>query len=252
MTLRHPDPFIDPTEGLNPEVNPYVVRMQRGLARGELPLSYGPDLRGRRGQWRQFMGEAMGVTPAAIYCEIGCHKGNTICDMAAAHPDKAFIGIDITFKRVVTTASKAKERNLRNVFAVLANGKALQHLFAEEELDGLVMFFPDPWAKKKRQRKNRLFNADFVQQLMPALGPGAFVWFKSDQENYVEEANQLLADQGCRPIAHPVGLLAETYATTFEKLFTKQNLPTFGSQWAKGNEERGNSAPFSAVEHVVE
>ena len=204
--------------------------MKEGLASGDLPLSYGPDMRRFAGHWRAHFAEQMGRTPQGIICEIGCHKGRTICEMAAAHPDLAFVGIDITFKRVVTTANKAKHQGLDNVFSILVNGKALDRMFAPGELDGFIMFFPDPWTKKKRQRKNRLFNADFVNQLVPLLADDAFVWFKSDQEDYWREADDLLASRGMRLVENPTGLLSETYETTFEKLFTQQDLPTFGSQ----------------------
>lgn len=233
MTLRHPDPFIDPTIGLDPEVNPYVSVLKNGLERGELPLSFGPDMKRFRGQWRSVFAKQMGVPPAQVVCEIGCYKGTTLCEMARAHPDKAFVGLDITFKRVVTTARKAKEQGLTNVISVLANGKALNKLFAPEELDGFVMFFPDPWSKKKRQRKNRLFNEDFARELAPLIKESGFVWFKSDQEDYVQDAMSHLAPLPFQPVRPTHGLLTETYVTTFEALFTKQNLPTFAFQWTK-------------------
>src|SRR5690606_23746557 len=126
-----------------------VSYLRDGLATGELPLSYGPNLKNLQGKWSETFEERMGFKPSQIICEVGCHKGRTICEMASAHPDKAFVGLDITFKRVVTTARKAKDRGLKNVFSVLANAKAIEKLFVPGELDGFVMFFPDPWSKKK-------------------------------------------------------------------------------------------------------
>jgi tRNA (guanine-N7-)-methyltransferase len=241
VTLRHPDPFIDPTEGLDPNVNPYVSYLKQGLDSGELHLSYGSDMKRLRGNWKALFTEQMAATPKAIVCEVGCHKGNTICEMAAAHPDTAFIGVDITFKRVVTTARKAKDRGLKNVFSILANGRSLPKIFDANELDGLVVFFPDPWSKKKRQRKNRLFNTEFAKNMIPLLSDYGFVWFKSDQEDYVLGAREALENAGGQIIEKPDGILADTYTTTFELLFTKQNLPTFGFQWCKNGLQSARS-----------
>ena len=100
--------------------------------------------------------------------------GDVMCEMATNHKDKAFVGLDITFKRVVTLAEKAVKKELPNIFSVLGNGGGFEHMFSEGEVDGLIIFFPDPWVRKKKQRKKRLINPSFLEQAVKVLKS---IWF---------------------------------------------------------------------------
>ena len=53
----------------------------------------------------------MNKEASSLIVEIGSHMGDVMCEMANNHPDKAFVGLDITFKRVVTLAEKAKKKS---------------------------------------------------------------------------------------------------------------------------------------------
>lgn len=233
MPLRNNDPFANRTEQLDPRVNPFVAILSNAMKDGTLPILHGPALKEARGTWRDRIAAFHGREApfARLVVEVGCHMGHTLIEMAAEQPDTAFVGIDITFKRVVTTAEKVKARGLKNVFAVLANASALDQIFAPRELDGLVLFFPDPWVKKKRQAKNRLVNAAFTERLKTALTPDGFFWFKSDQEIYLRETTGFVENAGFKP--HPVvgNSFPRDYLSTFEKRFAAQNLPTHGGAW---------------------
>jgi tRNA G46 methylase TrmB len=64
--------------------------------------------------------------------------------------------MDITFKRVITMAERTQKNDVHNVISVLANAERVELLFGAEELDGVVIFFPDPWIlKKNTSKKNR-------------------------------------------------------------------------------------------------
>ncbi len=235
MPIRFHDPFADRAEKLDTRVNPYVALLSAGMKDGTLPILHGPALKDVRGTWRARVAEFY-ARPAPflkLVVEVGCHKGHTLVEMAADQPDTAFVGLDITFKRVVTTAQRAQELGLKNVFSVLANATALDQYFAPAELDGLVLFFPDPWVKKKSQAKNRLVNAAFAARLHAALSPAGFFWFKSDQEVYLRETT-LYAENAGFVRAEAVGnSFPRDYLSTFEKRFAAQNLPTHGAAWRR-------------------
>ncbi len=236
MPLKHYDPFVSKANDLNPEVNPYVAILRDAQKNGSLPLAFGEDLRSYPGNWLSAIKNYYKrSTPYdGLIVEIGCHKGHTLTAMAKAHPNLAFLGIDITFKRVVTTAQKAQKEGLTNLFAVLANAKAIDQLFADHEISGTIIFFPDPWLKKKRQAKNKLVNAEFAAALRKKTKSGGFLWFKTDHAPYFEDAASYIKDAGFSmiPPERTTGILAESYSSTFEDYFKGQGLPFYSGQWS--------------------
>ena len=234
MPIRHHDPYQNRAARLDATVNPFVAKFTAAVADGSLPIAHGPELAAMRGAWRDKIAAFHGrATPYdKLVVEIGCHKGLTINEMAAEHPDTAFIGIDITFKRVVTTAERARDAQNKNVFTILANAAGLDRLFAPGEVDGFVIFFPDPWVKKQRQAKNRLVNDAFADKAKEALAPSGFLWFKSDQAPYFEETRRLIEARGFTPEPDlPGKVFHRDYLSTFEKRFALQELPTHGGAW---------------------
>lgn len=238
MPLRSPDPFSsfgDRITRLTTDHNPYAKMLREATETGDLAIAYGEALRDRTGKWRQtfnqFYNRPETASPRPIVVEIGCYKGLTITAMAKAHPEIDFIGVDITFKRVVTTAQRVKKMGLTNVFCVMANAIAVDQLFGNSEIDGVVIFYPDPWIKKKSQAKNRLVNAEFCTRLGGVLSRGAVCWLKTDQAVYFEGASAAFAATGYVPVSPKEGLFAETYTSAFERRFAEQHLPSFGGIW---------------------
>src|SRR5690606_27439482 len=102
------------------------------------------------------------------------------------------------FKRVVSSAEKARRRQLTNVTCAHFNAKYLDHIFAPSELEGAFIFFPDPWTKPSHN-KHRLLNPGFIKTLAQVIQPGGFVWLKTDQRPYFEESQRLFAESGFEP-----------------------------------------------------
>ena len=236
MPIKHPDPFTYSADGLSDQVNPYVAALRGANTDGALPLVFGQALAPYPGQWRERAAEYYQRQKPykKLVLEIGCHLGRTLLEMAAAHPDILFIGMDITFKRVVTTAQRAKAKGLTNVFVVLANAVALGQLFADGEVDGCLIFFPDPWVKKARQAKNRLVDEAFARQLFGVLITGGFCWLKTDQLGYFEMATAQLDGVGLVQLdASTPPLLGANFTSTFEQRFHQKGLETYAGQWMR-------------------
>ncbi len=239
MPLKHYDPFVSTAEALNAAVNPYVAMLREAQKTGDLPLAFGEELKEYPGHWLEKIANYyQRQTPfKGLIVEIGCHKGKTLVTMAKAHPDIAFLGIDITYKRVVTTAERAKRQGLNNVFSVLANAKALDKLFHAQEISGTVIFFPDPWLKKKRQAKNKLLSAEFTDCLISKTKQGGFLWLKTDHHPYFIDAEMHIEASGFHKFRSTTEecqeILGETYSSTFEEYFTGQGLPFYSGQWLR-------------------
>ena len=235
MPLCPTDILKDISSTINPSVNPYVAKMTAALADGSIPVLQGSALKDRRGHWREtFARKRENLDPSnrKLIVEIGCHLGLTLNQMAGNHHDADFIGMDITFKRVVTAAERAIRQGNTNVVTILGNARAMDAVFADGEVDGFVIFFPDPWLKRA-QSKNRLVDQNFAVQLAAKLSPGGFVWMKTDQETYYKEACEAFAGAGLVPI-EPVDFFAgRIYESTFERRFRLQGLPPHGGQWQK-------------------
>lgn len=236
MPLKNPNPFHSRAAHLDAGVNPYVALLRDAAQTGSLPLAFGAQLETLPGRWREHVATAGGLTstPARLVLEIGIHKGRTLVDMAADQAGAGFVGLDITYKRVVTTAQRLKAQGLKNAFCAMANAQQLDRLFAPAELDGVVIFFPDPWVKKARQAKHRLVDSAFVARLATVVRPGGYVWLKTDQKIYFDGAMEAFADapfalaRGDEP-----GLPALDYTSSFEQRFHAQNLPTYSGKWLR-------------------
>lgn len=235
MPIRISDPFRDPTLNLRPEVNPFLSKMREALdGSSELPLLYGPALKPWAKNWRQWFFEQKQLKVQQLVVEIGCHKGEVLKNMASNHPDKGFIGLDITFKRVVTTANKAVESGQNNMLSLLCNAQALDLLFDSEEVDGFVIFFPDPWARKKRQQKNRLLDLSFLKKLHGCLKTGGFLWIKTDHLSYFEDICQHAAQVGLQKfVPESTDIPGEIYTSRFEAHFRELGEPSYESCWHK-------------------
>ncbi len=226
--------FADVTQTLRVNINPYVKKMTDGIAGGSLQLFHGPLLADRKGTWRQYFADKRGeerTSKSKLILEIGCYMGQTLIHLAQKHPECNFIGMDITFKRVVSTASRAQELGLKNVAVLLADANHVEHLFAPGEIDQVLAFFPDPWMKKKSQNKNQLFRESFCQQLVELLAEDGGLWVKTDQEPYMEKIHALLGQVGFSEEKNTSLHGLANHVTPFESLYRGQNLGIFEKLW---------------------
>lgn len=236
MPVRTNDIFEDVVAKFSKDCNAFVTKFMEGQTSGSLPIAMGPALRDFPGQWREkFLNCDADKAQKALMpliVEIGCHTGHTLCDMAQAHPEALFVGVDITFKRVVQTAERARDRGLKNVFVVLANASGLKDLFAAKEVSGFVTFFPDPW-KKIRHAHNRLYSATFCSTLWDQLGSGGFIWLKTDHLPYFTDACSLINQSGFHETSSLPVIGEADFSSFFLRRFELQKLPWYSRKWTK-------------------
>lgn len=227
MSIRTQNPFQDSYATMREDVNAFL----NVLKDGDLPILYGPKLEPMIGTWSEHFAEKLGHAPKAVVLEIGSHLGEVILKMAENEPETGFVAMDITLKRVVKVAQKSVAKNLKNITSILCNAKFLDLIFKDHELDGALVFFPDPWAKKKRYHKNRLLKPEFLAILARKLKPNAYFWFKTDWEPYNAEVLEALKAAGWREYHEPVGIPSTVYTSRFERMFKGEGLPTYESLW---------------------
>lgn len=114
----------------------------------------------------------------------------------------------------------------------MADAKEMDHVFADGELSGAVIFFPDPWIKKKSQTKKRLINAKFCAILKKVLKPNGFLWFKTDSLDYFVSTQTLLLEAGfTEGSLKQHSCFTKNYESTFERRFKEKGEPTYESVW---------------------
>ena len=112
--------------------------------------------------------------------------GKQLAQMAAAEPDKDFIGVEVHSPGVGRLMHLIDESGIENLRAYCDDAvEVLEQCIADNSLSRVQIYFPDPW-HKKRHHKRRLVQPEFMQLLRRKLKPGGVIHLATDWENYAE------------------------------------------------------------------
>ncbi|GAA2468353.1 MULTISPECIES: tRNA (guanosine(46)-N7)-methyltransferase TrmB [Streptomyces] len=153
--------------------------------------AWGLDIDGQR---TLDLGELFGGLPVVL--EIGFGMGEATAQMAADDPSTGILAVDVHTPGQGNLLSLAEKAGLTNVR--VANGDAiilLREMLAPDALDGVRVYFPDPWPKK-RHHKRRLIQPEFLSLVATRMKPGAVLHCATDWEPYAEQMLDVLT-------AHP-------------------------------------------------
>jgi tRNA (guanine-N7-)-methyltransferase len=129
--------------------------------------------------------------------EIGCGMGETTAVIAAAHPQIDYLGIEVHTPGVGSLLKEIANRELTNLRVIQHDAvEVVRDMIPLGALMGIHVFFPDPWPKK-RQQKRRLIQSPFVRLLAQRLAPGGTLHCATDWEEY---AQQMLAVLAAEPL----------------------------------------------------
>ncbi|MDD3145145.1 MAG: hypothetical protein PHV23_03445 [Candidatus Gracilibacteria bacterium] len=127
-----------------------------------------------------------------LVVEIGTGLGNFFSGIVSKNPLKNFIGFEIRYKRLFVTAEKTLEKGGKNFVLLKSMAQNIYKIFEKGEVSLTYVFFPDPWDKKDRQRKNRLWSEKFISDLYVITKTGGRVIFKTDHLGYFEDTLELI------------------------------------------------------------
>ena len=126
--------------------------------------------------------------------EIGFGMGDSLLQMAAAEPESDFIGIEVHPPGVGTIINAARVEGLENLRIYLADANdVLDECFAPASIDRLQLYFPDPWHKKKHN-KRRIVQPSFLQQVREKLRPNGIIHMATDWQPYAEQMLEILSE----------------------------------------------------------
>ena len=140
-----------------------------------------------------------------VVLEIGFGMGDATATMAAAGPDTSILAVDVHTPGHGNLLRRIESDGLDNVR--LAEGDAvvlLRDQLAPASVDGLRIYFPDPWPKA-RHHKRRLIQPEFVALAVSRLRPGAVVHCATDWEPYAEQMLEVLSGSPELENLHPDG-----------------------------------------------
>ncbi len=130
---------------------------------------------------------------APLCIEIGFGNGESLAQIAAANPDKDYIGIEVHRPGVGHLLLQLEQNGIGNVRVYCHDAiEIMEQKIADNSLDAVHLFFPDPWPKKKHH-KRRIVRPSFVDLLTRKLKPGGYFHAATDWESYAIAMLSLLS-----------------------------------------------------------
>jgi tRNA (guanine-N7-)-methyltransferase len=124
--------------------------------------------------------------------EIGFGMGETTAKIAATLPECDFLAAEVHTPGVGALLKLIDEQALTNIRVIQHDVvEVLHNMIADASLDGVHIFFPDPW-HKKRHHKRRLIQAEFIKLLCSKLKVGAYIHVATDWQEYAEWVLEVL------------------------------------------------------------
>jgi len=118
--------------------------------------------------------------------EIGFGMGETTADIASRHPGTDYLGVEVHTPGVGGLLKRIAGLGLTNVRVIQHDAvEVLERMIPPASLDGVHVFFPDPWPKK-RHHKRRLIQPVFVSLLATRMKPGAYLHAATDWKDYAQ------------------------------------------------------------------
>ncbi|MBI3480153.1 MAG: tRNA (guanosine(46)-N7)-methyltransferase TrmB [Nitrosomonadales bacterium] len=133
--------------------------------------------------------------------EIGFGMGDSTATIALAHPENDYLALEVHTPGVGNLLKLIDAQQITNIRIIQHDAvEVLRDMIGAATLDGVHIFFPDPW-HKARHNKRRLIQAPFIAQLVQKLKPpepgrsGGYIHVATDWQDYAEQALKVLSEQ---------------------------------------------------------
>jgi tRNA (guanine-N7-)-methyltransferase len=147
-------------------------------------------------EFKQEVIDLKAIFPKAnkVIMEIGFGMGEATAIIARNHPENAYIAIDVHPPGIGKLLSRIDEEKLTNVKVIEDDVHVvLEHMIADHCLDGIHLYFPDPWPKKKHN-KRRIVNEGFLKLIHPKLKKGGFIHIATDWVPYAISIQEVFSN----------------------------------------------------------
>jgi tRNA (guanine-N7-)-methyltransferase len=176
-----------------PSVRSYSIRGSRitqaqRAAKDELQAIYGITVEEKKVNLAEIF-----PTSEKIIMEIGFGMGEATAIIAKNHPNNAYIAVDVHPPGIGKLLGRIVENGLTNLRVIEDDVHiVLPHMFEDESLDAIHLYFPDPWPKKKHN-KRRIVNEGFLALIHPKLKKGGYIHIATDWVPYAISMQEVFA-----------------------------------------------------------
>jgi tRNA (guanine-N7-)-methyltransferase len=168
----------------------------------------------------------------AVHIDIGTGKAAFLLNEARAHPHVNFLGIERARRYYRYAVDRIGRWGLKNVRIIRTDAVYfLTDFVPDDSVDCFHIYFPDPWPKKRHQ-KRRFFSPANLEHLLRALKGGGQLKIATDHAEYFEQIRKLIAEENDR-LAETEFLptagaeVGEWVGTNFERKYLKQNIQIY-------------------------
>jgi len=138
--------------------------------------------------------QAFGRKAPKIF-EIGFGMGDSTATIAAAHPEIDYLALEVHTPGVGNLLKLIDSEHLNNIRIMQHDAvEVLRDMIPDGTLDGVHIFFPDPW-HKARHNKRRLIQSPFIAKLVQKLKPGGYIHVATDWQDYAEQVLRVLSEE---------------------------------------------------------
>ena len=176
-----------------PSVRSYSIRGSRitqaqRAAKDELQAIYGIAVEEKKVNLTEIF-----PTSEKIIMEIGFGMGEATAIIAKNHPNNAYIAVDVHPPGIGKLLGRIVENDLKNLRVIEDDVHIIvPHMFEDESLDAIHLYFPDPWPKKKHN-KRRIVNEGFLSLIHPKLKKGGYIHIATDWVPYAITMQEVFA-----------------------------------------------------------
>jgi tRNA (guanine-N7-)-methyltransferase len=133
--------------------------------------------------------------PLRLHVDIGSGQGEFLTELARRNPGDAFVGVEISFKRVLKLARRLARSEVRNIRLVGVDaGWVVREAFEDDSVSVFWINFPDPWPRRRHQPR-RLIEPRFVRDLARKLTAGGSLRVATDHSGYAEAVESVLVGE---------------------------------------------------------
>jgi len=173
----------------------------------------------------------------SLEVEVGTGKGLFLRNAAAGRPDVDLLGIEIAQKYARFAAAALARREVKNAVVALADApRVFRELLPDGSLAAVHVYFPDPWWKKRHQ-KRRVMKGPFLSDVQRTLTPGGKLHFWTDVEEYFRVSLELLARhtdlKGPLEVPETPAEHEMAYRTHFERRMRLHGEPVYRAEFRK-------------------
>jgi tRNA (guanine-N7-)-methyltransferase len=129
-----------------------------------------------------------------VTLEIGFGNGEALAQQVRRHPERNYLGVEVHGPGIGHLMIRLAQQESDNVRILQCDAmELLRHHLPAGSLTAVLLFFPDPW-HKKRHHKRRIVQAEFTERVHHVLAPGGLLHMATDWEDYARQMMRVLTD----------------------------------------------------------